>query len=190
MALNDTDHALAVQVLQKAAAANPLPEYQWTLLEAYREAADDASAASVNAMLLERGAIDDARSYALYLAASGQRVDEALELARAELNIRQDSFTLDTLAWALAANGDLHSAYDFSKLAVTKGTQDARLFYHAGVIASALGERSEAVRWLGKAMAIRQMLLPSERRHLGKEFAALESQISRLEIGNFGTPAS
>ena len=190
IALDAGSFALAVELLQKAVSANPLPDYQWALLEAHRAQGNVDAAEAVNAILLERGEIDDPRTYAIFLATTDQRVDDAVRLAREELQIRQDPFTLDALAWALAANGELDAANDFSKLAVGKGTKDARLFYHAGVIASALGEPGEALRWLGKAMVIRQMLLPSEQRHLRNEFAALESQISGLETGDAGQPAT
>lgn len=188
VALSKGAHRSALGTLQKAASINPLPEYQWALMETYLELDDAKAAASLNQRMLERGAVDDARTYALYLASTGQRVDEALAHARVELEIRRDTFTLDTLAWAYAANGDMERAHELSTLAVGKGIQDARVFYHAGVIASALGKHSGARRWLADAMAIRQMLLPSERRHLREEFAALESQISRLDAEKAGTP--
>ena len=62
------------------------------------------------------------------------------------------------------------------KRALAEGTQDARLFYHAGVIAAARGERAEARRWLDKALAAQQMLLPSEREDLTQQLASLERQ--------------
>jgi hypothetical protein len=57
--------------------------------------------------------------------------------------------------------------------ALAEGTKDARLFYHAGVIAASAGEKQKAREWLGKASEIRQMLLPSERQKLSQHLAAL-----------------
>jgi Flp pilus assembly protein TadD len=35
--------------------------------------------------------------------------------------------------------------------ALAEGTQDARLFFHAGIIASQAGQSADAERWLRKA---------------------------------------
>jgi hypothetical protein len=59
------------------------------------------------------------------------------------------------------------------KKALSEGTQDARLYYHAGVIALKSGQRQEAGRWLRKASSIRQMLLPSERAQLSQSVQKL-----------------
>jgi hypothetical protein len=57
---------------------------------------------------------------------------------------------------------------------MAEGTQDARLFYHAGVIAAATERSREAAHWFEKAIALQHMLLPSERQHLAKASAALQ----------------
>ena len=174
--LAEKDFAGAIAVLEKAAMRNPLPEYRWTLVEALEAAGHRRRAKAVAIGLLERGAIDDRRTHALYLASTGQDVDTALRLAQQELEIRRDVFTLDALAWALAANGDLEEALVYTRLAVAEGTQDARLFYHAGVIAAGLGRHEDAAAWFQKALGMQHMLLPSEQARLRKEFAVLRSQ--------------
>jgi hypothetical protein len=50
--------------------------------------------------------------------------------------------------------------------ALAEGTEDARLFFHAGVIASQAGHSADAERWLGKASELSHLLLPSERNEL------------------------
>jgi hypothetical protein len=50
--------------------------------------------------------------------------------------------------------------------ALAEGTQDARLFFHAAVIASQAGHAADAERWLRKARELSQLLLPSERNEL------------------------
>ena len=47
--------------------------------------------------------------------------------------------------------------------ALAEGTQDARLFFHAGIIASQAGHSPDAERWLRKASELSHLLLPSER---------------------------
>lgn len=173
-------NAEAVTPLMQAARINPLPEYQWALLEALRVTGRPDEARAVEDQLMQRGAADDPRTFALYLATTGRDAKTALQLAEEELEVRADVFTLDTIAWALRAAGRIQEARSFSERTLAEGTQDARLFYHAGVLAAAMGQNREAGDWFEKAAAIQQILLPSEREHLMKEFAALQSQKSIL----------
>ncbi|MCP6570967.1 hypothetical protein NL494_27720, partial [Klebsiella pneumoniae] len=73
-----------------------------------------------------------------------------------------DVFTLDARAWALVASGRVEEAEHTIARALAEGTNDARLFLHAGVIHDAAGRKNEARRWLKQAEALRSMLLPSE----------------------------
>jgi tetratricopeptide (TPR) repeat protein len=159
--------------LRRAARNNPLPEYQWALAEALRDAGRADEARTVEAQLAQQGGATDPRTFALYLTSRGQQIETAIRLAEKELTVRSDVFTLDTLAWSLAAAGKIEEARSAMERALAEGTKDARLFYHAGVIAAAAGEKQKAREWLGKASEIRQMLLPSERQKLSQHLAAL-----------------
>jgi tetratricopeptide (TPR) repeat protein len=156
----------AVDALQKAVKLNPLPEYQWTLAEALRIAGKENEASEVEAKLCKGGASSDPRTLAIYLATRHESPETALQLARAELDSRGDVFTHDALAWALAAAGNLTLAQSEMQRALAEGTQDARLFFHAGIIASQAGYSADAERWLRKASELSQLLLPSERNQL------------------------
>jgi len=50
--------------------------------------------------------------------------------------------------------------------ALSEGTEDARLFFHAGIIAVRSGQTAKARPWLKKAAALSHLLLPSERQRL------------------------
>ena len=156
----------AVQVLQRAVKLNPLPEYEWTLAEALRAAGKENEAREVEAQLCQRGASSDPRTLALYLATRHVSSDTAVRLARAEFDSRSDVFTHDALAWSLAAAGKLTEAHTEMQRAMAEGTQDARLFFHAGIIASQAGHSADAERWLRKASELSHLLLPSERNEL------------------------
>jgi tetratricopeptide (TPR) repeat protein len=156
----------AVDALQNAVKLNPLPEYQWTLAEALRVAGKENAASDVEAQLCHRGAASDPRTLALYLATRRESPETALRLARAELDSRSDVFTHDVLAWSLAAAGNLAEAQSEMLRALAEGTQDARLFFHAGIIASQAGHSADAERWLRKASDLSHLLLPSERNEL------------------------
>ena len=156
----------AIEALSRAAKLNPLPEYQWPLAEALRSAGQADKAEVVEKQLKQRGAGHDPRTLSLYLSTRGENPQTAMRLARAELETREDVFTLDALAWSLRAAGRMKEARSTMERALAEGTEDARLFLHAGLIARAAGEDGEAMKWLRKARSIAQMLLPSERQQL------------------------
>jgi tetratricopeptide (TPR) repeat protein len=164
----------AVESLRRAAELVPLPEYQWALIEALRAADRLGDADAVQVRLLDRGAVDDPRTLALYLATTGRDVETALRLAGNELSTRADVFTFDTLAWAQAAAGNLPEARRQMQHALAEGTQDARFFFHAGMISARSHQIDDARIWLLKAKAIRTMLWPSERAQLTQQLAALD----------------
>src|SRR5262249_35630802 len=130
----------AVGPLQDAAKLNPLPDYQWTLAEALRAAGSENEASGIEAQLRKHGASSDPRTMALFLATRHDSPETALQLARTELSSRSDVFTHDALAWSLAAAGNLAEAQKEMQRALAEGTEDARLFFHAGVIASQSGD--------------------------------------------------
>jgi tetratricopeptide (TPR) repeat protein len=163
----------AIESLQHAATLTSLPEYQWTLADALREVGKAQAAEDVESQLIRNGAVNDPRTFALYLATRGQRIQQALALAEEELKTRADVFTLDAVAWALKANGRLDEARDYSERSRKEGTLDARLFYHAGSIAMARCDYADARECFRRADQIKQTLMPSERDDLNKQFAAL-----------------
>lgn len=66
----------------------------------------------------------------------------------------------DTLAWALARSGRWAQARAAARKAVRETTPDARLQYHAGVIALESGDRAEAARRLALALALNPRFHP------------------------------
>ena len=173
MLVAEAQYAEAIESLKRAAQLNPLPEYQWALADALRVAGNTEEASRVEDDLLRRGEAGDPRTFALYLATRRERPEQAVELARRELEARADVFTLDALAWSLAASGKNVEARSRMTEALAEGTADARLFFHAGMIAALNSQRNEARQWLNKASSIGQMLMPSEREQLSKQLAAL-----------------
>lgn len=164
----------AIESLRRAAVLTSLPEYQWALADALREMGDSQAAEEVESRLVNNGTANDPRTFALYLVTRGERVQQALALAQRELNTREDIFTMDAVAWTLKANNRLSEARDYSEKSLKEGTQDARLFYHAGAVAMALGDYANAGVAFRHADAIKQMLMPSERGALNRQFAALK----------------
>jgi tetratricopeptide (TPR) repeat protein len=166
----------AVAAFSRAAQLNPLPEYQWALGDALRLLGDHEQADLVERELTSRGAAADARTVALFLATRRAAVTKAVALAERELQTRADIFSLDALAWSLAAAGRTAEAHVTMTRALAEGTEDGRLFLHAGVIAAAGDRRAEARKWLRKAEALRSTLLPSELDELTKHLTKLTTQ--------------
>lgn len=156
----------AVSALSGAAELNPLPEYQWWLVDAQRAIGHADRAAKVEAALKFRGESSDPRTLAIYLATRGEQSSLAVRLAREEMTNRTDVFTHDALAWALASSGDLTAADSEMRAALAERTKDARLFLHAGEIAFARGERDAAQAYFTQAKPFSATLTPSERARL------------------------
>lgn len=155
----------AVLELQRAANLNPLPEYQWILADALALTGDRQRATEIESQIAERST-EDPRTVSLFLATRGIDVERAVQLAQEELTNRGDVFTLDALAWALAATGRFSEAQEYANKALSQGTTDSRLYLHAGIIAALNHDNKQAKRWLEKAAAAQQMLLPCERAQL------------------------
>jgi tetratricopeptide (TPR) repeat protein len=101
-------------------------------------------------------------------------VDEALRLATAELNYRQDIYGFDAVAWAYYKNGMLDEAQAMIEQAIRLGTRDAKLYYHAGMIAHARGHTAEAKHLLSQALMI------------NPHFDLSQSRIARATLESLG----
>jgi tetratricopeptide (TPR) repeat protein len=160
------DAAGAAAPLERAIATNPLPDTMRALADAYAATGREPDAARIVAELEAGGPSVDPRGYSLWLAETGRDGARALWLAGAELDRRRDVYTYDALAMASAAAGKHEDASRYLHEALAAGTEDPRLWYHAGVVAAAGGRHAEARDWLAKAQAADQVLLPSLRRDL------------------------
>ncbi len=96
------------------------------------------------------GAYGHRRELARLLLTRGHPEDlpEVLSLLRAELAVRTDPDTFDTLAWALSRAGRWREADRAAHQALRWGVRDARYFYRAATIAQALGDTKQAGMYL------------------------------------------
>jgi tetratricopeptide (TPR) repeat protein len=162
----------AITDLSTAVAAVPTPDWLARRADLYelRGAAGDAAAAAADRATVEAiaqlageaGSVYD-RGLSLWLSDRGQEPERAVRLARDELAVRPDVYGYDTLAWALVNAGDAAAADAPMRAALAAGTRDARLWYHAGVIAAELGRTDEARAYLQDALALGPALEPAAR---------------------------
>ena len=94
------------------------------------------------------------RLLALEYADHGVRLDDAYAIARRELSLRDDVFAEDTLAWTAARAGHWDTARTAARRAIAMNTADARIWYHAGVIAEHQGDAHAAVADYRHALAL------------------------------------
>ncbi|MGI8889259.1 MAG: tetratricopeptide repeat protein [Chthoniobacterales bacterium] len=170
----------AVATLRRAADKNPLPEYLWTLADALRADNKSTEAAAVEQKLRSTGAANDPRTLSLFPATRDDKSDVALRLAKEELQTRQDIFTHDAVAWAEFAQGHLQSAESDMGMALSQGTKDGRLFYHAGMMAAAAGKTNQAREYLRQAKGLEDTLMPSERNALEQKLALLQPPAAQI----------
>ncbi len=94
------------------------------------------------------------RHWALFCADHGRQLDDALTLARKDLELRQDVHAYDTLAWVCFKNGLQKEAQAAMEKALSQGTAEAPLLYHAAMIARAGGDQALAERYLARARSV------------------------------------
>lgn len=79
---------------------------------------------------------------------------KALEIAQEEYSRQKDIYTSDLLAWCLYKNGRFEEAKKLSGKSLVLKTNDARLYYHAGMIEKSLGNQAAARDLLNKALKL------------------------------------
>ena len=94
------------------------------------------------------------RLYAVYCADHKKNLPDALVAAKKDLKARQDIYAYDTLAWVLHQMGRDVEAKPPMTRALSRGTIDAKMFYHAGMIDAALGNSALARSELSRALKI------------------------------------
>lgn len=92
------------------------------------------------------------RAWSLFLLDHNRDVPRVLAKVQEEIRTRRDIYGYDLLAWALHQSADDPRARDMMSRALALGTRDALLFYHAGIIAHALGEEATAREYLHRAL--------------------------------------
>ncbi|HJS19211.1 MAG TPA: tetratricopeptide repeat protein, partial [Anaerolineales bacterium] len=94
------------------------------------------------------------RQLANFYSDHDSKVEAALHLALTELSERKDIYGYDAAAWAYYQNGKFEQAEKMMEQSLALGTQDALLYYHAGMIAHALHNDQQARQYLEQALAI------------------------------------
>jgi tetratricopeptide (TPR) repeat protein len=102
------------------------------------------------------------RAWSLFLLDHDREVPRVLANVESELRTRQDIYGYDLLAWALHKSARDAEARAPMARALSLGTRDAMLYYHAGMIDRSLGDTASARARLETALAINSSWHPSE----------------------------
>lgn len=148
--------------------------------DAYASLGDSAKAEEYNrtmevAVVQQPGAYH--RAWSLFLLDHDRRIPEVLAKVEEELKTRKDIYGFDLLAWALYKQGRLPESRAAMAKALSQGTQDALLFYHAGMIERASGRPASAGRFLERALEVNPAFEP---RHRERARATLDSLRAQL----------
>lgn len=94
------------------------------------------------------------RPLALFYADHDVKARTAYASAKREYTVRRDIYGADAVAWTALKVGKIPEAQVAIQTALRLGTQDARLFYHAGLIAKASDHQELARTYLQRALTL------------------------------------
>jgi tetratricopeptide (TPR) repeat protein len=169
----------AVDYGNQAIAIQLDPATLGTISESYSALGDTAQAsqyarAMTTSALRQPGPIH--RAWGLFVLDHGAKadIDRVLAKTRVEMKTRRDIYGYDLLAWALHRQGRDAAAHDAMQHALSQNTEDAQLYYHAGMIERSLGNAAAARTYLDKALA------------LNPSFNATQARIARAALDSLG----
>ena len=148
----------AIELYEKAVKILPDPNFAASLGDLYKLAGREQDAANQYALVETTGRLSTLsgvlynRQLALFYADHDLKPDEAYQNAAKEYEQRRDIYGADAVAWTALKAGKIPEAQAAIKEALRLGTKDAKLFYHAGMIENAAGNRNEAKRLLTLAL--------------------------------------
>ena len=94
------------------------------------------------------------RQIALFYADHNRKPEEAFADASREYQDRRDIYGADTLAWTALKARNLAEAQKAMSETLRLSTRDAKLYYHAGMVAAACGNLKSSRTYLQRALAL------------------------------------
>jgi tetratricopeptide (TPR) repeat protein len=155
----------AIVLYEKAVAIGPDPHMLVALGDLYTSKGEQAKADALFARFLDATGdnSETRRERAMFLADHGQKLEEAVALARRDHAERPGIYAEDCLAWCLnRAKQDPEQSRELITKALRLGTRDPRLHYHAGAIFAASGDSKRAIEELQKALELNRRFHPSQ----------------------------
>lgn len=182
-----TDEAIAL--LSQAIQIMPLPDFVITLGDVYSSTGNSDMARKqydlvrVIQKLYEANGVDLDSEIALFNADHDIDSARTVELARQSYARRPSIYAADVLAWALYKGGDYQNAQETMDEALRLGTQNALMYYHAGMIAFKLGHDELAIGYLDRAIKLNPQFSILYAKTAKELFDELSSSRSRTTNG-------
>jgi pentatricopeptide repeat protein len=166
----------AIEYYEKTTKINPDPIFISALGDIYKLSGREQEAKAQYELVEQiaklsklRGALYN-RQLAIFYADHDMKPEEAYQNAIKEYEARKDIYGADAVAWTALKAGKLKEAQEAMKEALKLDTQDAKLYYHAGMIAMAAGDSAGAKSNLDKALK------------LNPQFDPFQAQIARSAL--------
>jgi tetratricopeptide (TPR) repeat protein len=172
-------NAEALAQYKRAQASVPLPDYAAALYSLYLQSGKPAEAKKQDELIAVVDKLAQAtgektnRSLALIYADRGEHLDRALGLIQEELKVRRDVYTYDMLAWVLFKLKRYEDAQQAMDRALKMNTPEPGFYYHAGMIALALGRKADAGRLLQRALDLNPKFDPVQAPIAGEKLASV-----------------
>lgn len=154
------DMPQAITLYEKLVKQLPDPLYIAALGDLYQltgRANDAAAQYALVAQIAKLNALNGAlynRQLALFYADHDLEPEAAYNATAQEYETRRDVYGADALAWAALKAGKIPQAQVAMQDALRLGTKDAKLLYHAGMIARAAGKTPQAKEYLQQAITL------------------------------------
>ena len=154
------DATAAIADYERATRLVPDPTYVAALGDLYRIAGRESDARAqydlvehIRTLSTLAGIVYD-RQLASFFADHDIEAETAYAAAVRAYAVRRDIYGADVLAWTALKAGRVAEAQAAIGQALRLGTPDARLLYHAGMIARAAGDQARKRELLGRALAL------------------------------------
>ena len=144
----------ALSLLDELEITNPSAELTWLKLSAHKILNHTAAIVELERSVVQQARLNDPLLLSRLLLSENKDIALALTLIEAEMVSRGGIYIEDTYAWALYRSNKLNEANLAIDKALSWGTQDAKLFFHAGAIKFANGEEGKGIQLIEQALAL------------------------------------
>ncbi|HEV1996014.1 MAG TPA: tetratricopeptide repeat protein [Candidatus Acidoferrum sp.] len=187
------DLSAGIEQYERAISLLPDPSFVAALGDLYELTGRDKDAAAQYALVEAIARLSVAsgtlynRQQALFHADHNIKPQAAYANAAKEYAVRKDIYGEDAVAWTALKARKLPEAQAAMKEALRLGTQDAKLFYHAGMIAQAAGDKASARDYLKRALTLSPQFDPLQSSIARKTLASLvEEDQRKADVTNRG----
>ncbi len=171
----------AIDNFRHAQATVPMPEFAAALEDLYGLAGNRVESRKQRDLLdaidrMNRSSGERTnRNLALLFADHDRNLDRAAELAENEIRVRPDVYTQDALAWVRYKQKRFAEAENAAEQALVLNTPEPAFYYHAGMIAAALGKSAEASIRFKRALELNPDFDPVQSTFLKRGLASIKN---------------